>query len=62
MWNDEGVSHVIVTNGVKSIAYSEKDGGKVYSIIPSDNVVDVTGAGGFILQCDCTWLAERLSN
>ena len=45
MWNDEGVSHVIVTNGVKSIAYSEKDGGKVYSIIPSDNVVDVTGAG-----------------
>ncbi len=46
MWNDAGVSHVIVTNGVKSIAYSGKNGaGKVYSIIPSDKVVDVTGAG-----------------
>jgi pseudouridine kinase len=46
MWNDAGVSHVIVTNGVKSIAYSGKDdGGKIYSIIPSEKVVDVTGAG-----------------
>lgn len=46
MWNDAGVSHVIVTNGVKSIAYSSKnDGGKVYSVIASETVVDVTGAG-----------------
>ena len=46
MWNEAGVSHVIVTNGVKSIAYSGKsDGGKIYSIIPSEKVVDVTGAG-----------------
>lgn len=46
MWNDAGVNHVIVTNGVKSIAYSGKNGaGKIYSIIPSKKVVDVTGAG-----------------
>lgn len=46
MWNDAGVNHVIVTNGVKSLAYSDKDDdGKIYSIIPSKEVVDVTGAG-----------------
>lgn len=46
LWNDAGVNHVIVTNGVKSIAYSGRnDGGKIYSITPSKKVVDVTGAG-----------------
>ncbi|CAD2081713.1 carbohydrate kinase [Jeotgalicoccus coquinae] len=46
LWNDAGVNHVIVTNGVKSLAYISKNGGgKIYSIIPSEKVVDVTGAG-----------------
>lgn len=46
MWNDAGVSHVIVTNGDKSLAYSGKDGThKIYNISPSKKVIDVTGAG-----------------
>lgn len=46
LWTDLGVRNVIVTNGVKSIAYSNKNGDqKVYDITPSDKVVDVTGAG-----------------
>ena len=45
-WTKLGISNVIVTNGVKSIAYSNADGeSKIYSITASDNVVDVTGAG-----------------
>src|SRR5699024_12492636 len=46
LWTDLGVRNVIVTNGVKTIAYSNKNGDqKVYDITPSDKVVDVTGAG-----------------
>ena len=44
-WNREGVEHVIVTNGSKSLVYSSGGESAVYEIEASAEVVDVTGAG-----------------
>ncbi|WP_436854303.1 carbohydrate kinase [Staphylococcus caeli] len=58
-WIDLGVSNVIITNGVKNLIYKNSELEIVKSIIPSKNVVDVTGAGdSFSSAVIFTWLND----
>lgn len=44
-WNDLGVKNVIVTNGVKELIYRSGEEEIIKSVMPSNSVKDVTGAG-----------------
>lgn len=57
LWLDKGIDHVIVTNGVKEYVYGDKDGLRTFKVIPSHNVIDVTGAGdSFSAAIVYSWL------
>ncbi|ENR2956138.1 winged helix-turn-helix transcriptional regulator [Staphylococcus pseudintermedius] len=56
-WNDLGVKHVIITNGTKALIYRSRDEEIIKSIIPSNHVKDVTGAGdSFCAAVVLSWL------
>lgn len=59
-WNQYGAEHVIVTDGSKSLIYSDGKKIKKYDITPSKHVVDVTGAGdAFSAAVIYGWLSGK---
>ncbi|PHK49949.1 carbohydrate kinase [Staphylococcus edaphicus] len=44
-WIALGVSNVVITNGVKELVFKNNETEIIQPIIPSNNVIDVTGAG-----------------
>ena len=44
-WNKLGVSNVVITNGVKELIFRNSNEEVIKPVIPSQHVVDVTGAG-----------------
>lgn len=58
-WNDLGVSNVIITNGVNELIYRNSNKEIIKPIMPSDKVVDVTGAGdSFSSAVVFSWLND----
>ncbi|HCT7974311.1 TPA: winged helix-turn-helix transcriptional regulator [Staphylococcus aureus] len=56
-WNDLGVKNVIVTNGVKELIYRSGEEEIIKSVMPSNSVKDVTGAGdSFCAAVVYSWL------
>lgn len=56
-WNDLGVSNVIITNGTKELIYRSHDEEIIKSVVPSNHVKDVTGAGdSFCAAVVFSWL------
>ena len=58
-WNDLGVTNVIITNGIKELIFRNHTEEVIKSVIPSNHVVDVTGAGdSFSSAVIFSWLNE----
>ena len=56
-WNDLGVKNIIVTNGVKELIYRSGEEEIIKSVMPSNSVKDVTGAGdSFCAAVVYSWL------
>ena len=58
-WNQLGVSNVVITNGVKELIFRNSNEEVIKPVIPSQHVVDVTGAGdAFSSAVIFSWLNE----
>ena len=58
-WNKLGVSNVVITNGVKELIFRNSNEEVIKPVIPSQHVVDVTGAGdAFSSAVIFSWLNE----